>query len=122
MVAKILGGGGGQGKPLLQIMYVRSTPPPPSGTQLTSTRPDNDVILLQGRESEAPAATVTGKLVLDTPDDINVRAIRIRLEGVQKIAYGTMPSIRPAEQTGRASELLEADHTSARGLKLFGAA
>ncbi|KAJ9667372.1 hypothetical protein H2201_002573 [Coniosporium apollinis] len=80
MVAKILGGGG-QGKPLLQII------------------PDNDVILLQGHRSEAPPATVTGKLVLDTPDDINVKTIKIKLEGVQKIAYGTMPSTRLAEQT-----------------------
>ncbi|KAJ9640379.1 hypothetical protein H2199_005918 [Coniosporium tulheliwenetii] len=80
MVAKILGGGG-QGKPLLQII------------------PDNDIILLQGHRSEAPPATVTGKLVLDTPDDINVKTIKIKLEGVQKIAYGTMPSTRLAEQT-----------------------
>lgn len=63
--------GGGQSKCCLEI------------------KPDSPFVVFYGSPSEAGQAELSGKLVLDNEESINVRSIRIGLEGKRKIGWIT---------------------------------
>ena len=52
-------------------------------------RPESPFVVYYGEPSESSEAELKGKLVLNTPESLSVRSIRITLTGTRKVAYAT---------------------------------
>ena len=56
------------------------------------SRPTSKFVVFYGEPSEAQSADLPGKLVLNNPESMSVRGIKLTLMGMRKISYGTIPS------------------------------
>jgi hypothetical protein len=68
---------------------------------LTSGSLDSPFIVFYGDQHEAEPATLTGSVVLNNPDHMNVRNIRVKLEGKWRVSWAVNngPSSPPSQSS-----------------------
>lgn len=84
--------GGRNHTPVLEIKYVplwllrKAT----QGQRLTAIcRPDSPFVVFYGEPSESHDAELKGKLILNNPESLSVRSVRITLTATRKVSYGS---------------------------------
>jgi hypothetical protein len=74
-------------KPVLEIKYGTLATLPITSGVLTAARPQSPFVVFYGDPSESPSAELVGKLVLNNPEPISVRSIKLSFTGMRKISY-----------------------------------
>lgn len=75
-------------KPVLEIKYGTLTAAPPTSSGiLTAARPQSPFVVFYGDPAESPSTELVGKLVLNNPEPMSVRSIKLSFTGMRKISY-----------------------------------
>jgi hypothetical protein len=78
---------GGAAKPVLEIKYAHADVYPVAVPSADSARPQSPFVVFYGDPSESQSADLVGKLVLNNPESMSVRSIKLSLTGMRKISY-----------------------------------
>jgi hypothetical protein len=62
-------------------------------------KPDSPFVVFYGESSESSDAELKGKLVLNNPESISVRSVRVTLTATRKVSYA--PTWSPANSPPR---------------------
>jgi hypothetical protein len=90
----------GAAKPVLEIKYGNLASAPVSPSILTAARPQSPFVVFYGDPSESQSAELVGKLVLNNPEPMSVRSIKLSLTGMRKISCArTVSSVCEQELT-----------------------
>ena len=60
---------------------------PPLQKLTRSYSPDTEFVVFHGNEHESREVELSGKVVLNTPDSLNFKAVKVVLEGKRKVSY-----------------------------------
>ncbi|KAJ4350437.1 uncharacterized protein N0V89_009058 [Didymosphaeria variabile] len=70
-------------------------------------QPSSPFIVFYGESSEAQSTELTGKLILNNPESMSVKSIRMTLQGTRKVAWHTTNTVTPQPISQKTNFLLE---------------
>lgn len=82
-------------------------PPLPSSSDRAAPRPNSPFVVFYGEPNEAQNTELTGKLILNNPESMSVKSIRMTLQGTRKVAWHTANTVTPQPITQKVNFLVE---------------
>lgn len=64
-------------------------------------KPDSPFVVFYGESSESHDTELKGKLVLNNPESISVRSVRVTLTATRKVSYATTCPTKPNPNPAR---------------------
>ncbi|KAJ4299085.1 hypothetical protein N0V90_004329 [Kalmusia sp. IMI 367209] len=78
-----------------------------NATPVLEIKPSSPFVVFYGESSEAQNTELTGKLILNNPESMSVKSIRMTLTGIRKVAWHTTNTVTPQPISQKQNFLLE---------------